>query len=102
MPLECPAFTQDYNYTFSGYDACLDCRYQHDNECWYYIKASRKLSDILTIKERLDVLEDRKEIQPVFNPRPVDREIDQLKAGFLHLQNKINKHLDKSKKRDRL
>jgi hypothetical protein len=34
------------------------------------------------------------EIKPVF--RPVDREIDQLKAGFIHLQNKVNE-LNKSK-----
>ena len=37
------------------------------------------------------------EIQPIFKPRPVDKEIDQLKAGYIHLQNKLNGHLDKSK-----
>jgi len=37
------------------------------------------------------------EIQPIFKPRPVDKEIDQLKAGFIHLQNKLNEHLDKKK-----
>ena len=43
------------------------------------------------------------EIQPVFRPRPVDKEIDQLKAVYIHLQNKLNEHLDKSKKnRDRI
>ena len=28
--------------------------------------------------------------EPVFRPRPVDKEIDQLKAGFLFLQAKVN------------
>ena len=39
----------------------------------------------------------KSEIQPVFKPRPVDKEIDQLKAGYIHLQSKLNEHLDKSK-----
>ena len=30
------------------------------------------------------------ELEPVFRPRPVDKEIDQLKAGFLFLQAKVN------------
>ena len=97
MPLECPAFTQDYNYAYSSYNACLDCRYKHDDECWYYIKSPQKLSDILTTNERLAILEDKKEIQPVFRPRPVDKEIDQLKAQILYLQNKLNEHIDESK-----
>jgi hypothetical protein len=46
--------------------------------------------------------EPKLEIQPVFKPRPVDKEIDQLKAGYLHLENKINEHLIKSKNRDRI
>ena len=41
-------------------------------------------------------LEQRKpEIQPVLSPK----EIDQLKAGYIHLQNKLNEHLSKSKDR---
>ena len=39
----------------------------------------------------------KSEIKPVFKPRPVDKEIDQLKAGYIHLQNKLNKYIDKSK-----
>ena len=49
-----------------------------------------------------EIEQPKSEIQPVFKPRPVDKEIDQLKAGFLYLQNKFNEHLDKSKKRDRI
>lgn len=39
----------------------------------------------------------RSEIEPIFRPRPVDDEIDQLKAGFLHLQEKVYKLTDKKK-----
>ncbi len=30
--------------------------------------------------------------EPIFRPRPVDKEIDQLKAEFLHLQKKLAEH----------
>jgi len=44
----------------------------------------------------------KSEIQPVFRPRPVDKEIDQLKVGYIHLQNKLDEHLVKSKSKDRI
>jgi len=46
--------------------------------------------------------EPKSEIQPVFKPRPVDEEIDQLKAGYIHLQNKINTLTNKKKTRDKI
>ena len=39
------------------------------------------------------------EIKPIFRARPVDTEIDQLKAGFLFLQRKLAEHTDKAKGR---
>jgi len=36
--------------------------------------------------------------QPVFRPRPVDREIDELKGKVNYLQNKVNHFYDKKKK----
>lgn len=39
------------------------------------------------------------EIKPIFRPRPIDKELDQLKAGFIHLQGKLNEHIDISKKK---
>ncbi len=44
----------------------------------------------------------KSEIQPLLKPRPVDRELDQLKAAYLHLQNKVNQIHDKAKNRDRI
>lgn len=34
---------------------------------------------------------------PVFRPRPVDAELDQLKSGFNYLQNKLNLQIDAAK-----
>ena len=44
----------------------------------------------------------KSEIQPVFKPRPVDKEIDQLKANYIGLRNKLYEHLGSSKNKDRL
>ena len=49
-----------------------------------------------------DLEQPKPEIQPVFKSRPVDKEIDQLKAGYIHLQNRMNEHLDKKKNKDRI
>ena len=37
------------------------------------------------------------DIKPVFHPRPIDNEVDQLKAGFLYLNRKLNELQDKKK-----
>jgi len=37
------------------------------------------------------------EIIPIFRPRPVDAEIDQLKAKVIRLEATINKYFDKKK-----
>lgn len=40
-----------------------------------------------------------REIRPAFRPRPIDKEIDQLKSQFLYVQNKFNEILDQPRKR---
>lgn len=39
----------------------------------------------------LEYSEPVQEIKPVFRPRPVDKEIDQLKAELKHLHNEIDR-----------
>ena len=116
MPLECPVFTQDFNYTFSGYNACLDCRYKHEDECWYHIKDPRKLSDILTTKERLAILEYKIEtLEPqeiihrhISYKSDVSKEqwyrIDSIISDLKDLRKKFWKYLEteKNKYKDRL
>ena len=104
MPLECPRFARDYNTYFSKYNACLDCRYRHDNECWYHVRDSRKLADILTINERVAILEDRKETPEVNIVTMTKQDYQQLQRLLLTLHEKLNSHIDKTqgKKRDRI
>ena len=40
-----------------------------------------------------------REVEIRYRPRPVDKEIDQLKGGFIHIQKVINEHVDASKKK---
>ena len=49
-----------------------------------------------------DLEQAKSEIQPVFKPRPVDKEIDQLKGMVLYLQNKVNTLTSKKNNKDRL
>lgn len=40
-----------------------------------------------------------REVEIRYRPRPIDKEIDQLKGGFIHIQKVINEHVDASKKK---
>ena len=44
-----------------------------------------------------DLEKTQTETKPVFRPRPIDDEIDQLKSKLIYFQNKFNEHVDKSK-----
>ena len=57
MPLNCPM-------DFLEHDACRGCRFHHDGGCRSNLPILQKLSDILTIEERLSLLE-RQEPQEV-------------------------------------
>ncbi len=104
MPLECPRFILEYNTYFSKYNACLDCRNRHDNQCWYNIKSSRNLSDILTIEERINMLEDKQEVPEINIVTITKHDYQQLQRLLLSLQEKLNSHIEKTqgKNKDRI
>ena len=64
--------------------------------------------EILQVRTELKAYRDKVQCYPEypgeetvevkFRPRPIDNEVDQLKAGFLFLQNKLNEHTAKSKR----
>ncbi len=92
MPLNC-------SLHFSLYNDCLSCRYLHENECWAKLPVARKLTDILTIEERIAILEDRREIPPVDIVTITRKDYQQLQRLILSLEEKLNTHIDKSRKR---
>ena len=90
MPLNCPRNILQYNY-------CLVCGSRHDNECWANIPVSLKLADILTIEERISILEDRKESPPVNIVTITRDDYQQLQRLILSLKEKLETHLKTSK-----
>jgi len=91
MPLNCPRNIPDYNY-------CLHCGSRHGNECWVNLPVSQKLADILTIEERIAILEDRKEVPEVNIVTITKDDLQQLQRLLLHLQEKLDSHISKEKR----
>jgi len=70
--------------------------------------SDKQMIDLLSCRERLNALRNKcqpypgeyitEDIRPIFRPRPIDKEIDQLKCGFIHIQKVINTHIDAAKK----
>ena len=86
MPLNCPKKRLPYN-------ACLDCHFRNDNECWANLPISQKLADILTITERVSILEDRKETPAVNIVTITKQDYQQLQRLILSLKEKLESHI---------
>ncbi len=95
-PLNCPRWTRDYNKGFKGYNACLSCGSRHDNECWVIPQGSQKLSDILTLEERVSILEDRKESPEVNVVTISKQDYQRLQKLLLLIEERINTHIEKT------
>lgn len=92
MPINCPKLRSEYN-------ACLSCRHRQGNECWANYPAVIRLSDILTIGERVSIIEDRKEAsEPAWDTSQWDYVL-QLKGQVVFLTNKVNELLTRKPKR---
>ncbi len=91
MPLNCPVDLLHYN-------ACTNCRNRDGIDCIASYAVPIKLSSILTIGERLAILEDRDiKTQPEWTGKQWDY-VQQLKAQVLFLTNKVNELLARKKK----
>lgn len=89
MPLNCTKYRLKYN-------DCLDCRYRHENECWANIPIPQKLSSVLTMEERVAILEDRKEPPDVNIVTISKQDYQQLQRLLLSLQEKLDSHINKN------
>ena len=87
MPLNCPLGIPRYNY-------CATCRHRSDDECSANALYPIKLKDILTLDERLALIEDRPEMPSVTD----DRDYQSLRDRLLLLEEKLNSHIDKTAK----
>ncbi len=93
MPLTCPL-------VILPYDACSGCRQLHNKECWANPLVPLKLSGILTLEERVAILEDRPE-PPMTQSEWTGNQWDyvqQLKGQVVFLTNKVNELLARKPK----
>lgn len=94
MPINCPA-------CLVRYDDCEGCRHNVDEKCRWGT-TDIPLRDILTHEERLCIIEDTlKELHQVIPTRAFSalrKSMDNLKGQMLHLEGKLNEHIDIPKK----
>jgi len=98
MPINCPG-------CFPEPDACEGCRHNMDEKCCWGTTPI-PLRDILTLGERICILED--EFMNVLSNLSLNipsnalsalrKSMDQLKGQMLHLEGKLNEHIDIPKK----
>ena len=97
MPLNCPIRL----IPFSALDACEDCRLYNNEQCYWFFP-SKPITEILTDAERIERLErqPRKEIIPT--GQRLYKELRQLKGQVIFISNRINKHIDRPKRKGHL
>lgn len=103
MPLNCPECYPDY-------DACLACCNRNGKECWAFMPycPPMKLSGILTIEERIAILEDRladpnitgniKGNEARFIKSKDYQKLERMVLLVEEIEEKLNNHIDKTAK----
>ena len=97
MPLNCPIRL----IPFFALDACEGCPKYYEGKCWWFFP-SKPITEILTDAERIERLErqPRKEIIPT--GQQLYKELRQLKGQVIFISNRINKHIDRPKRKGHL
>ena len=97
MPVKCPMQFLD-----SLCEECPRLTTYDNEECCAWFFPARKLTEILTLEERIDRLEIR--YKNVITPKPFlsRKVIDQAMGRIIHLGNKLYEHIDSSKKKKQM
>jgi len=70
--------------------------------CEHYCNKPYSERELEQLKNDVELIKDTYEIPDIPGVRQLKYQVEQAKAGYLHLQNKLNEHLDKKKTGDRL
>ena len=73
----------------------------HMSTCEHYCNKPDSERDLEQLKNDVELIK-RTEIPDIPEVRQLKYQVEQAKAGYLHLQNKLNEHLGKAKGKDRI
>ena len=92
---------------------CEECKrnlYPHDptvrlgkyrmSTCEHFCNKPQSERELEQLKNDVDLIKATYEIPNIPEVRQLKYQVEQAKAGYLHLQKKLNEHLDKSKQRN--
>jgi hypothetical protein len=71
----------------------------HLSTCEHYCNKPQSERDLEQLKNDVGLIKATHEIPDIPEVRQLKYRVEQAKAGYLHLQNKLNEHIDKSKKK---
>jgi len=69
----------------------------HMSTCEHYCNKPNSERELEQLKNDVDLIRETHEISNISRVRQLKYQVEQAKAGYLHLQNKLNEHLDKTK-----
>jgi len=74
----------------------------HLSTCEHYCNKPYSERELEQLKNDVEFIKETYEIPDIPEVRQLKYQVEQAKAGYLYLQNKLNEHLDKSKSKDKL
>jgi len=69
--------------------------------CEHYCNKPQSERELEQLKNDVELIK-RTEIPDLIEVRQLKYQVEQAKAGYLHLQKKLDEHLDKKNNRDRI
>jgi len=70
--------------------------------CEYYCNKPDSERELEQLKNDVELIKATYDIPDIPDIRQLKYQVEQAKAGYLHLQNKLNEHIDNKKTGDRL
>jgi len=70
--------------------------------CEHYCNKPDSERELEQLKNDVELIKATYEIPDLIEVRQLKYQVEQAKAGYLHLQNRLNEHLDRKKTGDRI
>ena len=80
------------------HDPSVKSGWYHMSTCEHYCNKPYSERELEQLKNDVELIKDTYEIPDIPGVRQLKYQVEQAKAGYLHLQNKLNEHIDKKRK----